>query len=208
MTFDGANPPEGPLSVGFVSADPDLTPFRGQGSQVVDVRNDGTFLMRALHGLGRLRVTNLRGGWALKSISVGGTDVTDTPLPLGTKEQSLKDVEIILTNQLTELRGTVADASGRPLRGSAQVLVFSTDRERWYEGSRFMVTSPTNREMITTPPMPPGDYYVVAIDRLQPEEFAGGWKDPILLALLARVATRVTLTEGQKTSVTLKLVPR
>jgi len=35
-----------------------------------------------------------------------------------------------------------------------------------------------------------------------------GWQDPALLESVSRAASRVTLTEGQKTSVSLKLIPR
>lgn len=206
VSFEGTNPPEASIGIAFVAADPDLVPFKGQPTQA-DVRRDGTFEIKFANGQGRLRMLGVPAGWALKSVIANGVDVTDTSLPFGTKDQSLKDVEVVLTNQLTQLTGLVTDALGRSIAGCA-VLIFSTDHDRWYDGSRFFGQTLSRNGAFGRNGLPQGDYLVAAVDWLQPEELAGGWQDPALLETLARGATRVTLTEGQKTSVSLKLIPR
>ena len=208
VSFEGANPPEQTsVGIAFVPADPDLVPFKGQPPQT-DVRRDGTFEIKYANGLGRLRALGVPAGWAMKSVIANGVDVADTPLPFGTREQSLKDVDVTLTNQVTTVDGTVTDAAGRSVTSGA-ALIFSSDRDRWYEGSRFFsLWRLRPGGLFTVQGMPPGDYFIAAIDWLQPGDLVGGWQDPALLESLSRDATRVTLTEGQKVSVSLKLSPR
>ncbi len=208
VNFEGASPPErSNVNITFVAADPDLVPFKGYGPQT-ETRSDGTFEVRFANGLGRLRPVNVPSGWALKSVLANGVDVTDTPLQFGTKEQSLKDVEVVLTNQLTQVAGSVGAASSPPAASYA-VLIFSTDHDRWYDRSRFFAIVRSSRAGgFVWGGLPAGDYFIAAVDWLQPDELAGGWQDPALLEVAARGATRVTLTEGQKTSVSLKPIPR
>jgi len=48
--------------------------------------------------------------------------------------------------------------------------------------------------------MPPGDYYLVAVIDLDDNE----WYDPAILEALRQVATRVTLSEGETETRTLR----
>jgi hypothetical protein len=51
----------------------------------------------------------------LKRISIKDIDMTDAALPFGVEKQSLKDVEVVLTDEVTEVAGTVTDArAARP----------------------------------------------------------------------------------------------
>jgi hypothetical protein len=47
----------------------------------------------------------------------------------------------------------------------------------------------------------PGDYFVVAV----PDEQTGDWRDPAVLDSLARVATRLTLFEGEHKTIDLRV---
>ena len=49
--------------------------------------------------------------------------------------------------------------------------------------------------------LPPGDYYAIAIR----EENAADWRDPAILDVLARAATRVTILEGEHRTVDLQV---
>src|SRR5437762_9842332 len=93
--------------------------------------------MSGLHGPRRLLLDRRPSGWDLKAVIAGGVDVTDVALPFGTRDESLSDVQVVLTNRLIELSGTVANARGENVSEYA-LLVFSSDRERWYAGSRFL----------------------------------------------------------------------
>lgn len=208
VTFDAA---EGPnprvLEITPMPVDPDLTPFLG-GNGGAGVGPDGTFEIANIVGPRRIRLTRAPAGWGLKHVLVNGVESTDTVFPFGTKDQSLKNVEVVLTNQLTEISGGVTDARKQPVSEYA-VVVFATDRDRWYEGSRFFTLArPRGDGTYAVRRLPAGDYYIAALDRVQGTNADGEWQDPEFLDALSRRATRVTLGEGQRVALPLTLTAR
>jgi hypothetical protein len=49
----------------------------------------------------------------VKVVILNGVDVTDMPLTFGTKDQSITDLEVVLTNRVSELSGAVTDDRGQ-----------------------------------------------------------------------------------------------
>ena len=87
--------------------------------------------------------------------------------------------------------------------------MYSTDPDRWYYGSRFVnFTRPRPDGTFAISGLPPGEYYVAAVDRMRGTEANGEWQDPELLQSLAPRASRVTLSEGQELPVDLRLIVR
>src|SRR5262249_20775655 len=84
-------------------ADPDLAP-RG-GLARAEIHDDWTFELLGIHGPRRFRLARAPSGWALKAILLRGSDITDSVLQFGTRDQSLRDVEIVLTRQVSEVSG-------------------------------------------------------------------------------------------------------
>ena len=72
--------------------------------------------------------------WILKSAMVGGRDVLDEPIDLGPGDE-INDVRLTVTERISELSGSVADATDKPSRDDS-VVVFSADRRHWWPGSR------------------------------------------------------------------------
>ena len=146
LIFDG-DPAPSTRGMGIepAPADPDRTPLSNGSIGRADVRPDLTFAMDGIHGPRHLTVANPPAGWMLKSVVAAGVDVTDVALPFGTRDQSLSDVIVVLTNRLTELSGTVSDSRGQ-LVTDCSVLIFSSDRDRWYAGSRSFRLSRHRRE--------------------------------------------------------------
>ena len=143
----------------------------------------------------------------MKEIRVNGIDVTDRPLSLGRRDQSLANVEVVLTDRITELSGTIADDHARPAPG-ANLIVFSTDRDRWYPSSRFLRKTTAGPDgAFTVAGLPAGAYYVVALERI-PVEGEDAWQEAAFLDSLARRASTVTLGGGQKASLALRLSAR
>jgi hypothetical protein len=68
--------------------------------------------MAGINGPRRLQVIRASADWTLESILVSGIDVTDQPLAFGRGDQSLTDVEIVLTDRVTALSGTILDDRG------------------------------------------------------------------------------------------------
>jgi len=107
----------------------------------------------------------------------------------------MTSIVVTYTDRALPLTGTVTDASSRAST-SAMVLVFPVDPRQWtgYGASpRNIKSMPTSRTgAYTFAHLPPGDYYVVAIDAGE----ADGWTNPATLEALAKQATTVKLSRG------------
>jgi hypothetical protein len=172
-----------------------------------NIRDDWTFEMMGVNGPRRLELTRVPPGWALQDVRVSGIDVTDRPLPFGRREQSLNGVEVIVTDRITELSGTIVAVDTHGAQPAA-VIVFSTDRRRWYPESRFMrKTTAGSDGAFSVLGLPFGSYYVAAVASL-PFSGANDWQDPAFLETLVFRASTVTLAEGRKETVKLELPNR
>jgi Carboxypeptidase regulatory-like domain len=208
VTFDGRGTPTIP-DFGIVPevADFDRAPRQARAIARAELRPDLTFEIRGVHGPRRIAITASPGGWVLKSVSAKGVDVTDRVLPFGLPQQSLKDVEIVLTNRLTELTGTVTDGRGDATHNYA-LLAFPIDRDRWYPGSRYFQRAIPNVDgSFTVRGLPPGDYQIAALSvGSMPVDGETAWQDPEFLESIASRAAFAALTEGQKLSVNARLI--
>jgi hypothetical protein len=187
LTFDGPDAPSTP-DFGIVPepADADLAPRQARSIARAELRADLTFEIRGVHGPRRIEILESPGGWTLKSVFANGVDVTDRALPFGQPQQSLSDVEIVVTNRLTELVGSVTDRSGDVTRNYT-LLVFSTDRDRWYAGSRFFRRAvPDANGSFTLRGLPPGDYHIAPLSLADvPRDGETAWQDPEFLESIA-----------------------
>jgi hypothetical protein len=140
-----------------------------------------------------------------------------------------KDLEIVLTDKRTELTMQVADEQGNTTRDYV-ALVFSTDKARWSpNGSRYVrpyvpppiaaggspafgaVLNSSDAVVAVTPGgsnarpdtlngMPPGDYYVVALDDIDGDSV----RDLDVLEQLSRRAARMALADGAPAQINLR----
>ena len=137
-----------------------------------------------------------------------GRDITDEPVSLGKPQESLTEVEIVLTTTPARISGRVSDARGEPTTDFT-VIGFATDPYRWYQRSRFLnVAQPKDDGTFELAGLPPGEYFVAAVDWMQGNESAGEWQDPVFLQGIEPRATRVTVAEGQLVSLALPLIVR
>jgi len=208
FTFDDPEVPSSRnITLSAIPSDPDLAPLDGNFARA-DVRSDWSFEMSGISGPRRLRLLQAPRGWGLERILVNGVDATDAPLPFGAANQSLADVEVVLTRRVTEVGGRVADDRGRAV-ADARVIVFAADSDLWYDRSRFLKMSASDAEgAFAVRDLPPGDYFVAAVDRRRASEDNGEWMNPELLESLSSAASRITLAEGQKISITPRLTGR
>ena len=176
------------------------------GSQSSVVKDDFTFEIKTPLRSMTIRVTVPQPGsgprWGLKSVRVGGVDVTDTGIDVGSRD-SVDDVEIELTSHMPQVTGIVTRGNGEPVAGS-YVLLFPQDRDRWMgANNRYFVMSRSGDDggfKVST--LPPGNYYALASDRLSPD----GWEDPEFLENVRRDAFRLSLGAGESRTLDLKLV--
>jgi hypothetical protein len=197
-----AMPKPSDVEVAAIPADVDLSPATNPPS--TDARAGWTFELEGLNGPHRLQVVRAPTGWTLKAIRVNGIDVTDKPMAFGTRDQSLANVEVVMTNRGTALSGTIADDRGQPAPG-ATLVVFSTDRGAWYDASRYLRHAMAGPDgSVKVAGLPPGSYYASAITRMP----AGGedaWQDPQFLESLMAGASTVSVADGQTPALALRL---
>jgi hypothetical protein len=204
VIFEGDGPTVQSLTITTSRADFDRTP---NSTAQADVRQDLRFAMAGIRGPRRITVGRLPSGWMLKSVTANGVDVTDVPLPFGSPDQSLTDVQVVVTSQVTELSGTVADGRG-DLATSYTLLVFPVDRDRWYPGSRyFRRAGPGSGGNFSVRGLPPADYYVAPMTGWNVlKDGNDGWQEPEFLESIALRASRATLTEGGRVGLAAKLI--
>ena len=196
IVFDSTSSPRADeVEISTMPTDLDRAPKGGELA-TASVSADGAFALAGITGTRRLRVVRAPRGWALKSMTVNGVDVTDTPLRFGTAAQSIDNVDVLMTNRLTEISGEVTDSSGRRV-SSAAVLAFAADRERWYPASRFVQYAAASDGTFAIRGLPAGEYFLVAVPRTRDLD-AGGWQNQATLSALAQRSAHVSLTDEQR----------
>jgi hypothetical protein len=156
------------------------------------VAKDGTFTLSGVSaGPHLIRPNGNTRGWSLKSVTIDGRDVTDTPIDVRAG-QTLANVSVAFTDKQTEINGTIATASGTPMPDYT-VLAFTTDTSLWRPQARQIMTArPDQTGNYKIRGLPPGEYYLVPVD---PAE-QGEWFDPAYLDDHRAGAARVNLTDG------------
>lgn len=162
------------------------------------VTPDLSFTMKGLFGEALLRSSGPNA--YLKSVSVGGQDVTDTPYEFKNGDQ----VTLTMTTRASTLEGTVADATGKPA-AEAAVLVFADDKAAWRQ------TSPRTRRgsvdftgKYRVAGLLPGRYYIVALprDRLN---IPGSMQDAGFFEQLTKEATTFVVGEDEQRQMDLRI---
>ena len=201
IVFDGASPP----SLTAVGVSVRLLPVRN-GHDVID---DGRFAVATPHGAFAFAGVapgdyllaasiNPRGatltGWTFKSATVGSRDITDLPLTISSGT-ALDDVVVTFTNRLTEISGTVQDATGKP-SSEYFIVAIPVNRALWSAGARrVQVVRPGTDGQYGITGLPSGDYALVGIADVEPDDLLV----PAFLERLLAVSTvRVSLKEGAK----------
>jgi len=134
-------------------------------------------------------------GWQLKSATYNGRDISESAFELDAGDMT--GVIVLFTDRPTQIAGSVRTSAGAP-DADATVVVFPTDPQTWaawiLNPRRFQSARVSPAGAYTIGPLPPGDYFVVAI----PEEQSPDWQDPRQIDALSRVASTVAIAEGEK----------
>ena len=167
------------------------------------VNDDYTFTVNAPPGLMRVALGGFGpspAGWSIRSVRVGGVDVTDKGIEFKPNED-LDGIEVELTNKVTSVNGLVTDSRGDPVKDYT-AFAFSQDKDKWTPTSRYRATGrPDQDGRFKMPTLPPGDYYIVAIDKIEP----GQDTDPDFLESIRSRATIFSLMEGETKTLDLKI---
>jgi hypothetical protein len=184
---------------------------------------DWSFKIEGLGGTCSSPPNSMFGRWMVKGVIIGGENALDTPVTFQ-PDQQLRNVQVIVTDKRSEMTFHVSDDSGQPTRDYV-VLAYPVQRSRWASNVRTFTLPPIdpmsmammNRVGATSsvpgqipsngPPrreamsgLRPGEYYVVAVDDLAPDDLS----DPAVLDRLRSGAVRVNVTEGGTADVPLR----
>jgi hypothetical protein len=153
----------------------------------------GIFQLRGVTGTRRLQVARMPPRYMVAAILVNGRDVTDDVITFGRASQSLDDVQVVLTDRLTRVAGTVDDGQ-KPVAG-VHVLVFSTNRAQWYPLSRHQHRQTTGPDgTFTVTGLPAGSYFAAVVASLPAGDDA--WRDPAYLEQISSAATVIAVGDG------------
>jgi len=200
VIFEGPDPyPSGrDISIEQVPTDFISSPYEtlAKGPEWTD---DGAFVIRGLIGRAVIRASARPASWVMAHVTVGGKDVTDSPIEFGRGD--IDAVEITFKKTGASVTGTVSD--GDKPATAYDAILFSADPNRWAVPSRFVkLGRPNQAGAFRIAGLVPGLYLAIAV----PQMPSGAWRDPELLRALAFKATPFNLADGETRSVTLKLV--
>jgi protocatechuate 3,4-dioxygenase beta subunit len=146
----------------------------------------------------------LPAGWFVKSIVVNDRAIGDASFEAAGDGLN---ITITATNVAARVAVTVRDAESVPPGTSVSVFLFPADRSAWTgygPGTRRLQTLRGNRSVGSIfEGMPAGEYFIAAAR----DEFTADWPDPRWLDILSRLATRVTIADGQAQSVDIRMAP-
>jgi hypothetical protein len=142
-------------------------------------------------------------------VRLDGRDITDTPIEFkGTEE--LTGLEIVLSNETTEITGRVTGGDGKTAMDYA-VVIFPEDEAKWNVLTLPAQAGPASRVVKVGRPdqhgrfrvtgLPAGQYLAVAVPSIED----GAWNVSALLARLRPLSKPVTLADGERKTLELKL---
>jgi hypothetical protein len=192
VIFEMARPPDLVRSKLMVS----LSPAPGSPSQFMQLSQalvgpDGRF---SLNGVAPGRYVIRVPAGSAKSVMVNGEDTLDFPLEVA-GDTDVTNVVATVTDQISEVTGTLSDALGAP-SPDFTVLAIASEERFWTPNSRRIVisrTGPTGQYMFRN--LPAGSYVLAVVTDLE----QGMQYDPeFLRSLVSASTTRVTVTDGGK----------
>jgi hypothetical protein len=170
------------------------------GTPPAAVNDDLTFELKGNPGNMRVALFGPTPGWTIRTVRYRGSDVTDSGVEIRPNE-NLTDVEVELTNRPTEVSGLVTNPKGEALKDYS-VIVFPQDREKWTPNSRYLKSSrPDQDGRFKVSAIPPGEYYVIALDYVDSND----WNDPQFLDSIRAKASRFSLSDGETKSIDLRI---
>ena len=166
-----------------------------------EVDEGGAFKLGGVSGRVFINV-NAPPGWAIRSVSAGGENVTDVPLELS-NGMTLSDVRIVLTDRLTKVSGMVRDDREREQKEYVVVVLpASTQLEPLLAARMIRVARPDTQGRFELTGLRPGSYVAAAVDVIE----QGRQFSPEFQQKLRPRAREFSVREGQSVTVDLELV--
>ena len=185
---------------------------------------DWTFKIEGLNGTCSQPPTAVFGRWMLKSVIINGENA-DGPMTFQ-PDQQIRNVQVLVTDKRSEMVFHVSDESGQSTREYV-VVAYPIQKSKWPSGARIFIPPSSDQVMTATmgrpnpasaatpgptpmnaprreamPALRAGEYYVVAVDDMEQED----WRDPVVLDRLRSSAVRVNVPEGTTAEVPLRRI--
>ncbi len=130
--------------------------------------------------------------WWLRSAIVGGRDVLDTGMVFVLGQDATEAV-LTISDRHSGINGTLESAVGVPAPDYF-IIVMPSDPALWTSGSRRVKTTrPATDGTFKVVDLPAGDYLVVALTDVAPDE----WQQPEFLRSIASAGVKITLADGE-----------
>lgn len=208
IAFEGTPPTVNllQLSIMAVPEDPDTAPGVRQAAVKAGQsgNSDWSFEITGVVGPVRLAV-KAPAPWWLKSLRTAVTHSPDESLDLGTTTGAQGDLALVLAATAASISGRVQDDRPQP---NNMVILFPTEERLWFNRSPYVRTSePGANARFTLAGIPPGEYFIAAVDLEYRQKLGEWWTDRELLLAVQATAQRIALSEGQSARVEQPLVP-
>ena len=170
------------------------------GMTTAPARLDGSFAFDSPEGTRVIRPTELPPPWSLERVTLRGRDITDRPMDFS-QGDTLDDVRVVLTDQLTRLTGLVTTAAGEPVSDRA-VVALSANPFLRHAGSRHTrLVYPDLNGRYDIVGLPPGTYLVSVVGEL----YEGELVEREMFDVIARVGRNAVIEAGATTTLDLTL---
>jgi hypothetical protein len=157
-----------------------------------------TFELTNLMGPMVVSIAGLPRGWVVREVRYRGRDITDVPTEFRTGDDA---IEVALTSRGAVVSGRVtgeADDGARNLR----VMIFPVDPVRRKHRPDAYAHTVSADGRFSLPPHRAGDYLLIAVSEMDGRYF----RDRKAFEKLAQYAERVTLLEGERREMELRVV--
>jgi 5-hydroxyisourate hydrolase-like protein (transthyretin family) len=173
----------------------------GRGARPSDLDPAGQFTINDVApGAYTIRATTPR-GWTMKAVYLDGREITDEPIDV--KSDNMTGLNVIFTDRVSGLAGSVRDPRGTPA-SNVTVILFPSDERQWLPQSRRIMTARTDTSgAYQLSAVPPGEYLITAIEDAE----QGEWFDPAFLDEIKGRATKIRIEEGAQRTQDLKISP-
>lgn len=200
---NGGRPPSGGNWLTVRVADPDYEPASVLPRPWTTVVNpDLSFRISGLIGPLRLSSTPaLAPAVWLKTATMGGVNIAEEPALFGRRDDTNTFVDVVLADDGAEVSGRVVNGRKEPV-DQYVVAAFPVATEHRYSGSRYIrIVRPDERGAFRTGMLPPGDYWLVAIEAFEDAAI----QDPEVVRALIDAGRRMSLATGDKVTAELPL---